>query len=253
MTILRKIALMLGLIATISLQAGDEVFQYATLSALMSGKYDGEMTVTELIRYGNFGLGIFDNFAGEMIVLDEKVFQVDANGRAELATPQTQTPFAVVTQFRSRWRLVLDANTNFEMLSKFLDQHFKGSGRIQIIRADGRFAKLKLQTIPTQRPPYRSPAEIIPQSKFLHERENMRGTLVGFRFPPSAIGVNVPGYHLHFLSEDQKFGGHVLDFVLSEGSGAVDEALSLRIVLPVIGETNSSATQHKNQTQATKK
>lgn len=250
---LTKIVLALFLINALPAHSGEDVFQYSTLSALMSGKYDGEMTITELLRHGNFGLGTFNNLAGEMVVLDGKIFQVDATGRAEIAAPETQTPFAVVTEFHSRWRLILDANTNFENLSKFLDQRFKESGRIQIIRVDGSFAKIKLRTVPTQRPPYRPLAEIIPQNQFLYEHENVRGTLVGFRFPPSAIGVNVPGYHLHFLSAERKFGGHVLDFLFTEGKGTVDEARSLQIILPVLDGGHSSAAQYENQIKAVEK
>ena len=35
--------------------------------------------------------------------------------------------------------------------------------------------------------------------------------MVGFRFPSYAEGIQVGGYHLHFISADQKRGGHVLD------------------------------------------
>ena len=34
------------------------------------------------------------------------------------------------------------------------------------------------------------------------------------------------GYHLHFISDDHTFGGHVMDYVISEGQvevGAVDQ------------------------------
>jgi Alpha-acetolactate decarboxylase len=34
--------------------------------------------------------------------------------------------------------------------------------------------------------------------------------MVGFRFPPYAEGIEVGGYHLHFIGEDRSRGGHVL-------------------------------------------
>jgi len=37
------------------------------------------------------------------------------------------------------------------------------------------------------------------------------GTMVGFWSPPYASGVEVAGYHLHFLTDDRTAGGHVLD------------------------------------------
>ena len=35
--------------------------------------------------------------------------------------------------------------------------------------------------------------------------------MLGFRFPAYAEGIEVAGYHLHFISDDRARGGHVLD------------------------------------------
>ena len=35
--------------------------------------------------------------------------------------------------------------------------------------------------------------------------------LVGFWTPTYARTINVPGYHLHFMSDDYQHAGHVLD------------------------------------------
>jgi acetolactate decarboxylase len=42
------------------------------------------------------------------------------------------------------------------------------------------------------------------------EFHNIPGTLVGFWTPQYAKNLNVPGYHLHFLSKDHTSGGHLL-------------------------------------------
>ena len=59
-----------------------------------------------------------------------------------------------------------------------------------------------------------------------YTRENVTGTIVGFWTPEIFHGVSVAGYHLHFISDDHTFGGHVMDFVISEGIvevGAIDQ------------------------------
>lgn len=48
----------------------------------------------------------------------------------------------------------------------------------------------------------------------IFEFENVSGTLVGFRTPDYAKGINVPGYHLHFITENRSAGGHVLSLNL---------------------------------------
>ena len=47
-----------------------------------------------------------------------------------------------------------------------------------------------------------------------YSRDNVAGTIVGFWTPEIFHGVSVAGYHLHFLSDDLTFGGHVMDFVI---------------------------------------
>jgi acetolactate decarboxylase len=42
------------------------------------------------------------------------------------------------------------------------------------------------------------------------EFRDVIGTLVGFWTPEYARALNVPGYHLHFLSSDRRQGGHLL-------------------------------------------
>jgi len=36
------------------------VHQYSTIDSLLAGVYDGDLTCSELTRYGDFGIGTFD-------------------------------------------------------------------------------------------------------------------------------------------------------------------------------------------------
>lgn len=52
-----------------------KLFQYNTLSALMSGLFEGSMTIGELLEQGDLGIGTLDAIDGELIVLDGKAYQ----------------------------------------------------------------------------------------------------------------------------------------------------------------------------------
>ena len=45
-------------------------------------------------------------------------------------------------------------------------------------------------------------------------------------------GINAPGWHLHFVSEDRKYGGHVFDLSLEEGRVLLDKTTQIEIKLP---------------------
>ena len=49
-----------------------KLFQYNTLSALMSGLFEGSLTIGELLEQGDLGIGTLDEIDGELIVLDGK-------------------------------------------------------------------------------------------------------------------------------------------------------------------------------------
>src|SRR5580698_4362033 len=78
---------------------GNEVYQTSTMGALLDGVYDGDVTIRELLRHGNFGLGTFNGLDGEMLVLDGVCYQLRGDGSARVADPDQRTPFAVVTWF----------------------------------------------------------------------------------------------------------------------------------------------------------
>lgn len=62
--------------------------------------------------------------------------------------------------------------------------------------------------------------------------ENVSGTLVGFWTPSYARTINVPGYHLHLLSDDHQHGGHVLDLHCRELKVALHREDELHLALP---------------------
>ncbi len=61
--------------------------------------------------------------------------------------------------------------------------------------------------------------------------------------------MNMPGYHLHFLTEDRKGGGHVLDLRLQWGKLAVEHTSSFHMELPTEGMfLNADLSQDQRET-----
>jgi len=64
------------------------------------------------------------------------------------------------------------------------------------------------------------------------DHRDIDGTLVGFRFPDYTRGLNVPGYHLHFLSHDRSVGGHVTGFSTRRARIEIDVTSQFHMALP---------------------
>jgi acetolactate decarboxylase len=56
--------------------------------------------------------------------------------------------------------------------------------------------------------------------------------MLGFRCPAFVKGVNVPEWHLHFLTKDRTAGGHVLDCSLENLTAQIDPIHKLTLILP---------------------
>ncbi|MFL9909982.1 acetolactate decarboxylase [Paraburkholderia sp. RL17-337-BIB-A] len=82
------------------------------------------------------------------------------------------------------------------------------------------------------------------QPKFVFE--DVSGTLIGFRCPEYLQGVNVAGFHVHFITEDRCGGGHVLAYTLLDGKIEVAKVSNLRIDLPQT-EDFANATLHSDE------
>src|SRR5215208_3039885 len=215
---------------------GDErlhhtLFQTSTVDALLEGKYDGDVTFAELGTRGDFGLGTLDALDGEMICLDGTFYQVKSDGRAYPVDGRARTPFAVVTVFEPDVSETLSTPMDFEALRDYLEEVIGGGAVCCAVRVDGRFEYVKTRSVPRQRKPYPPLVEVV-QNQPTFELPDVFGSLVGFRFPDYAQGLNVSGYHFHFITADRSAGGHVLGCRLTHGELRVDHEADLRLELP---------------------
>jgi acetolactate decarboxylase len=207
------------------------VFQTSTLDAMLDGRYDGDITFAQLRERGDLGLGTLDALDGEMIGVDGEFFSAAVDGSLRHVAPEERTPFAVVTPFTPTVQFRVDGDLDHDQLLARLDGAVEDQALCYAVRIDGRFPHVLARSVPRQHHPYPPLAEAVK-----HEREfeftDVTGTLVGFRFPDYAQGLNVPGYHLHFVTGDRTRGGHVLDCTVVDAEIQLDHASHLHMELP---------------------
>lgn len=211
------------------------VTQISTIDALLAGAYDGVIPCSVLVQYGDLGIGTFDKLDGEMVILDRAVYQVLASGTINQVGPNSTTPFASVCEFKADTTCPVPAGTNFETLKTLLDQAVPNQNVFCAFKLHGHFLTLKTRSVPAQEKPYPALADVV-ETQTVFNLENVQGTLLGFRCPPFVQGINVPGYHLHFLSDDTTLGGHILDFDLAQTTCEIDLLDKFYMILPENGQ-----------------
>lgn len=211
--------------------ADHSIFQVSTFHALKQGKYDGETTFEELKKHGDFGIGTVIGLDGEMVALNGEFFQIKADGKVYTIPDGAKTPFAVITFFKPDKAVIFPQAGDMKELQKALDTILPLTDEPCAIKVDGEFKYIKVRSVPRQQKPYPGLEEALKHQTFF-ELKNVSGTLVGFRFPNYLDGVNVPGYHFHFITADKKAGGHVLNctFDTADASASLISNLSINLL-----------------------
>lgn len=209
----------------------DIIFQASTITALSGGVFEGDLSVGELRKMGDFGLGTFNGLDGEMIELDGKVYQIRDDGIAYPVTNSMKTPFSVVTFFDTDRRINVRSPLDCDRLEKVIDKFLPTKNIFYAIKISGLFENVKARSISEQYEPFPSLTQAL-KGETTFELHSVKGTLVGFRFPSYIYALNVPGYHFHFLTDDRKAGGHVLECKAQDVKADVDYSSQLNIKLP---------------------
>jgi acetolactate decarboxylase len=231
------------------LHAGREphvLFQASTIGALLDGAYDGDLSFAELAGQGDLGLGTLNGLDGEMIALDGGFYRADVEGRVNPVAPGERTPFAVVTRFEPTIETEIGGPLSHRDLLARLDELIPEGTASCAVRLDGAFELVRARSVPRQQPPYRPLTEVVAEQ---HEFElaGVEGTMLGFRFPSYVEGIEVAGYHLHFIDAARERGGHVLDSHSGRLRARLDPSDDLHVELPPgvdLGDPGLSAQTH---------
>lgn len=205
--------------------------QVGTLDAIMEGGYEGDATLAEVLRLGTMGIGTVQQLDGELVVLDGEPWVAAADGSVRREPLTTRTPFAVVVPFHAEADVELAGPLALTGITAVADELVGPTVPVAAICVRGTFTDLELRSVARQHPPYPRLSEVVAHQSTWHV-ERSTGTLLGFRFPDGLAGLEVPGYHLHYLSDDRTVGGHVLGATLLSGRLEVDHCEDLHVELP---------------------
>jgi acetolactate decarboxylase len=184
------------------------VYLCAPVNALVEGIYEENILISDIKMHGDFGLGTFDQLDGEMIMLDGKVYQISGDGRVSVVDDSAETPFVCVTFFEIHSSELLEQDMTYTEFLDWLHTLLPSQNIFYAIRIEGLFKYVKVRSVPKQEC-YQPLVEVAAHQP-VFEFEDINGTLAGFFTPEFMSSINVPGWHLHFLSGDKQHGGHLL-------------------------------------------
>lgn len=212
-----------------------KMYQVSTLQALMLGYSKAVISVSELLKHGEIGLGTFTDVDGEMIVLDGSCYRAMEHGDVVSAEPERGVPFSTVCKMTESTPIEFGPMKSIEdlknALNNIIDSQF-GLNSMHMARIDGEFDVVDARSESGYESVHIDLKTILGKTQRAFKFENIRGTLVCVYFPDYMDGINASGWHVHFISEDKLHGGHVFEIVMKSGGGQISKINSIELKLP---------------------
>lgn len=207
------------------------IYQNSLMSSLIAGVYDSNVTIADLLKHGDFGLGTFNHLDGELVAFDNNVFQLRSDGSAHKATHCQKSPFAVMTFFNPDIEHHFSHHVTQQEIHNTINQYVPSDNLFCAIKIEGEFGLVKTRTVPRQEAPYLPMLEAI-ENQPIFTFHNEAGIIAGFRSPQFTQGINVAGFHEHYINQQRQGGGHILDYQLKNGTLQIGVISRLTIDLP---------------------
>lgn len=221
-----------------------KMFQVSTLQALALGYTKSVITVEELLRHGNIGLGTFEGVDGEMIILDGHCYQATADGTAFEAPPEKGVPFCAVSSLEQSEVFEIGSIAGINDLKTLLNIRIDESfalNSMHVVRIDSCFNTVMARSETGRRSRHVELKNLLENNQQDFTFNNIEGTLVCVYFPDYMDGINAPGWHLHFISKDGKKGGHVFDVSFDSATAAINKISAVELRLPTEAEFDTYA------------
>ena len=210
---------------------GNAVYLSAPINALVEGLYVENTTIAQVKQHGDFGLGTFNYLDGEMLLLDGKVYQIRSDGNVYDVGDDEKSPFACVTFFSPDTFDDIGGAFGVPDLNTLLDNLIPSKNMLYAIRIDGVFSHVRCRAVP--RSENHRPLVEATRDQPVFDFHDVRGCLAGFYTPAFMESLNAPGFHLHFLAEDRRRGGHLMTCTLKEARIGIQHVPRLEVGLPV--------------------
>ena len=212
-----------------------KMYQVSTLQALALGYFKEVITVEELLKHGDIGLGTFKDLNGEMIVADGRCFQAFSDGSVAETPADFGVPFAAVGYLEDEDGIELGPVDDEEFLKVLLNNKIEedfGLNSIHVARVDGVFDMVDARSANMHPSQHVELKEVLGQTQKNFRFENIEGSLICVYFPDYMDGINASGWHFHFISRDRCKGGHVFGVKIKSGMLRISKMDSLEIQLP---------------------
>lgn len=113
-----------------------------------------------------------------------------------------------------------------------LEPYVEGNRNVfYVLKAAGLFKTMHVRSCFASEKPYPTLSKVAENQREFHF-ENTRGDVIAVWCPQYVNGINLPGWHFHYLSHDKTQGGHILGLSADELSAKLNKVERFELTLP---------------------
>ncbi len=207
------------------------LFQASVLESLRHAVTKGTTTIQNLLSHGDTGFGTIEFPSGEMVIIDGVAYVGNCSEEVFQVADDVTTPFAFVTKFVPAFQINLLSCGNFMEVTTTLNQknaeYSGGANLFYMVKIHTVFPSINVRT--TTRVKTESGTKSLRE---FTEYKNLLGTAIALYCPAYAEHINQPGWHIHFISDDRKVCGHVMELSVDSAQAEVVPINRWEIDLP---------------------
>lgn len=188
-----------------------KLFQASTLNALMLGNFDRTISVRDFLHSADTGIGTYTGLDGEAIIEDGVAYKATADGKVMVMQPEDGVAFGTVSRSDSQapiqqLRGIPPLDVLWEKLAPAVAAN---PNLFYMLKVRGNFRTMHVRSCFVCEKPYPTLSEAAGQQREFR-CGNVSGSIIAVFCPAYVEGINLPGWHFHFLSGDKQKGGHIL-------------------------------------------
>ena len=143
-------------------------------------------------------------------------------------------PFSNITFFEKDFSAKLKNLSSKSDVESRLNEivNKNGANSFYMVKIPAEYNEILIRSEAKQNPPYPTLVQALEATQKEVTLKNIRGTIVGLYCPQFMSSLNSVGWHFHFISEDKKFAGHVLEMNIKSGEVQFDKTEKFAMCLP---------------------